>query len=344
MTIKLGVVGVGYWGPNLLRVFDSLPNCSVTRVCDTDSKKLDTFRPQYRDAEFTTDFDEVIKSTDTDAVVIAMPASLHYEFALKVLQAGKHCFVEKPLATTSDECRVLVELAEKQGLTLMVGHTFEYNSAVRYIGNLIDNGDLGDVYEIFSQRLNLGQVRSDVDAIWNLAPHDISIALYWLHAANPVAVTARGFAHIQSQQGIHDTGYITLEFDNNAVAHIVVSWLSPEKIRKSMVTGSRKMVVYDDVSVDGKVKVFEKGVDMEPADNPTTFGEYQLCVRSGDLVVPNFQFIEPLKVECGHFVECIEQSKQPLSDGRSGLRVTAVLEAATDSMASRGLRVTLDDL
>ena len=346
MTIKLGIVGVGHWGPNLLRVFNSLPDCSVTRVCDTDPKKLDSFRSQYREAEFTTDFDDVIHSTDTDAIVIAIPASMHYEFALKALEAGKHCFVEKPLATSSTECRELVETAEKRGLTLMVGHTFEYNSAVRYVRDLIDKGDLGTVYQIFSQRLNLGQVRSDVDAIWNLAPHDVSIALFWLHAAKPVAVTARGFAHIQAQQGIHDMGYITMEFDNNAVAHMVVSWLSPEKIRKSMVTGSRKMVVYDDVSVDGKVKVFEKGVDMEPANdpNPTSFGEYQLYVRSGDLVVPNFHFVEPLKVECSHFVESIMESKQPISDGRSGLRVTAILEAATDSMARGGARVQLDDL
>jgi len=269
----------------------------------------------------------------------------------RALAAGKHCLIEKPLALTSQDCRKLIELAEQKKCCLMVGHTFEYNSAVRWIEDYVNKGELGDIYHIFTQRLNLGQVRSDVDAIWNLAPHDVSIILYWIKS-NPKFVTAQGFNYLDREPALVDMGFVTIEFENGIVAHIVVSWLSPEKIRKMIIVGSKKMVIFDDVNVEGKVQVCDKGIDLLDAQNSPsspsldhdTFGKFQLLVRSGDMVTPNIPNKEPLRTECEHFIDCIKDGSKPLSDGESGLRVTQVLEGAAQSIAEGGSKILLSSL
>ncbi len=347
--LRIAVLGAGYWGPNLIRVIDQLPDSELAVVCDKDDARLDRIRTSYRNTEFTTDSDAVFANNGVDAVVVALPASLHYEYALKALAAGKHCFVEKPLATTGTECAHLIETAKANGVTLMVGHTFEFNAAVLRVKEAIDSGELGQIYHFFSQRINLGQVRNDIDVIWNLAPHDISIILFWMGGRAPVWISAQGFSYLQP--GISDLGTITMEFEDGTTAHIIVSWLSPDKIRKMMVTGSKKMIIYDDTSPDEKIRIYDKGADIMPppgsgkswADH-NNFGEFQVKLRSGDLLIPRIDFVEPLKVECSHFVECARSGNTPIADGQSGLRVTKILEAASLSAKENGKRILYEDV
>ena len=339
--VRIGLAGVGYWGNNLLRTFNTTPGCRVTVICDQDDKRrksASTFLPQVF---ATPSIDEMLARSDVDAVVVALPASAHGPVGLRALQSGKHCFVEKPLATSVAEARSLVDAAEQAGRILMVGHTFEYNPAVRYIRGLIDGGAIGDVLYIFSQRLSLGTIRNDVNALWNLAPHDVSMAHYWFNDQAPEVVQAWGHNFLQANGGIADVSMMSVEFSGGRVAQTQVSWLSPEKVRKTMIVGSRKMVVYDDVSVEQKVQIFDKGVDVKKISAPPGFGEFQLATRSGDLVVPKVDLTEPLKIECAHFVECVREGRKPMSDGVNGLRVVEVLEAATTSMREGGRAVRL---
>ncbi len=340
--LNISVLGAGYWGPNLIRVFDQLPGARVHAICDRDQGRLDAMRTDYKGASLSIDADEVIDNDETDAVIIALPASQHYEYARRALGAGKHCFVEKPLALKSAECRELIELADQRGVTLMVGHTFEYNAAVQRIKSEIEQGNLGDILQIISQRLNLGQVRQDVDAIWNLAPHDISIALFWLDGQTPEWISAQGFSHLQEK--VADMGTITLGFGSGTIVHIIVSWLSPDKIRKSYVIGSDKMIVYDDTIADRMIQIYDKGIDKVARDDANWsehngFGEFQFRLRSGDVIVPRVDMREPLRVEAEHFVDCITYGSRPISDGESGFRVTRILEAAEQSMTKNGTRV-----
>ncbi|MBT4612181.1 MAG: Gfo/Idh/MocA family oxidoreductase, partial [Gemmatimonadetes bacterium] len=276
---------------------------------------------------------------------VSTPADTHYELALRVLESGRSVFVEKPLARTSKECERLIAEAEKRGVQLMVGHTFEFNAAVEYVENLIEARELGQVYYIYSQRLNLGVVRHDVNALWNLAPHDISIALRWLKR-DPVRVAARGYTYLQA--GVEDVVYVDLEFADGVAVHIHVSWLDPGKVRRMTVVGSRKMVVYDDASTEGKIQVFDKGIDREQLDDSLgefdSFGKFQLTQRAGDVLIPKIDFVEPLKRECSHFVESVLSGKRPLTDGRNGLKVVRILEAATRSLQGGGVAIELDDL
>ena len=342
MTVGIAVVGAGYWGPNLIRNFAGLDSCELRAVCDSSSERLDSLRKTYPGVRLTEDFDELLKDDNVAGIAVATPVETHHPLCRQALESGKSVFVEKPLARTVAECEELIELQQQKTSVLMVGHTFEYNAAVEYVEDLIERQELGEVYYIYGQRLNLGIVRQDVNAMWNLAPHDISIALRWLKKM-PVAVDARGYTYLQ--KGIEDVVYLNLEFADGIAVHIHVSWLDPGKVRRLTVVGSRKMVLYDDVSTEGKIQLFDRGIDREHIEGSLgefdSFGKFQLTQRAGDVLIPKVEYIEPLRQECEHFVGCIATGKRPLTDGENGLRVVRILEAATRSLAEGGKTIAL---
>jgi predicted dehydrogenase len=346
MTVNVALVGLGYWGPNLARNLDRVAGGKLHMLCDARAERLAQFQSQYPSAQVTTDYDAVLGSERLDAVVLATPAHTHFELAKAALQAGKSVMIEKPMAQTGAQCRELMALAENNRLTLMIGHVFLYNAAVRKVKEYIQSGELGEIYCIYSQRLNLGRVRQDVNALWNFAPHDLSILSYWLEAP-PQQVIARGYSYLQPD--VEDVVFMTLDFPNGVSANVHVSWLDPHKTRLMTVVGSEKMVVYDDVSADTRIMLYDKGVTRrlngsQPADTLSlgryeTFGEFQLLIRAGDVLIPKLDFVEPLKVECQHFVECVRSGQPPLTDGYNGLHVVQALEAAQQSMHQNGAPV-----
>ncbi|UCE17500.1 MAG: Gfo/Idh/MocA family oxidoreductase [Gemmatimonadota bacterium] len=341
-TITVAVLGCGYWGPNIIRNFHQLPGAHLLSVCDLRQDRLDYVKEHFPNVETTLEVESLLARTDIDAFVVTTPADNHFSLTKRVLEADKHVLVEKPLALTSDECRELIELAESKGKTLMVGHTFLYNAAVRKLKQFVDNNELGDIYYVYSSRLNLGRIRSDINAMWNFAPHDVSIILY-LVGQEPVSVSAKGQSYIQP--GIEDVVFMHLDFDDGMKAMIHISWLDPNKVRRMTVVGSKKMVVYDDVSRDAKIVVYDKGIDKininESFGEFEGFGEFQLRLRAGDMFIPEIDFVEPLKVECSHFIDCIVNGKKPLTDGEEGLRGVKVLEAAQQSLKHDGAAVKI---
>jgi predicted dehydrogenase len=338
----LAQLGCGYWGPNLLRNFSTLPGCRVKWVAEPSPERRAYVEQNYPRTETTPEWERAVGDPEVEGVIISTPASTHYALARAALQAGKHVFVEKPLAMSVAEADELLALTA-EGQTLMVGHTFLYNPAVRYVKRLLEEGELGPVYYIYSQRLNLGQVRSDVNAWWNLAPHDVSILLYLMGGELPTSVAAHGVDYIQS--GIEDVVFATLTWPSRVTAHIQVSWLDPGKVRKMTLVGSRKMVVYDDVS-DDKIAIYDKGVDRVPRAGQRMdydhFNNFQLLHRAGDVLLPRIQFREPLGLEAAHFVECIQTGQEPLTGGRHGRDVVAVLEAGQQALREHG-RVSLGE-
>lgn len=336
MTVRLAQVGLGYWGPNLARNLATVEGGELAILCDADTSRLERMARQLPGPRLLTDFADVLADDSIDGVVLATPVESHFRLTRAALMAGKHVLVEKPLATNSTDCEELIALAEARDLRLMVGHVFVYNPAVRRVKELIDGGELGEVQYIYSQRLNLGQVRQDVNAMWNFAPHDISILCDWLDA-EPTDVTARGFSYVQP--GIEDVVFMTMAFPGGVGANVHISWLDPLKVRRMTVVGSEQMVVYDDVSADAKITIYDRGVTKRPLDAAAglgsyrTFGEFQLLLRAGDVLIPKLEFTEPLKLECQHFVDCIRTGATPRSDGRQGLRVVRTLEAAQRAMA-----------
>ena len=354
MTTKSGVpqvavVGSGYWGPNLTRNFAELPGRPLAAVCDLRADRVQAMQQRYPWIQPFTSITALLAAPGIDAVAIATPAETHHALARQALLASKHVLVEKPLATSPAECAELVELAQRKGLTLMVGHTFLYNPGLRYIRSLITSGELGDVLYVTSRRLNLGQVRQDVNVVWNLAPHDIAIILHLL-GQRPTRVIAQGLHLLRST--IADVAFLHFEFAAGQAAQAHVSWLDPRKVREVVVVGTRKMVVFDDVNLDQQVQVYDKGVEWvgpdgngRPAgrwDQFESYGEYQLLMRSGDLVVPRIRQAEPLREETAHFLDCIRQGSQPLSNGINGWEVVKVLAAASASVAAGGAASTLD--
>jgi len=341
--VRVAQAGLGYWGSNLLRNLLAVRNARVVAVADPDSRRLSDVAQRGLQVAATQDFAALLAQTDIDAVVISTPAATHADLVERALQAGKHVLVEKPLAMRVNEGQRLVAIAERNGLTLMVGHTFLYNSAVRLLKQYVQRGDLGDVYYLYSQRLNLGRVRQDINALWNFAPHDVSIALYLLDQT-PVEVSALGFAYLRG--GVEDIVFMTAVFPGNVCANVHISWLDPHKVRQMTVVGNRRMAVYDDVSTDARITLYDRGVDRVPtADSPAdfkTFAEFQLRLRSGDVTIPAFDFPEPLQVECQHFVDCILNGETPLTDGRHGLEVVKVLAAAQRSIGEAGRAVQID--
>lgn len=339
--IKIAQIGCGYWGPNLLRNFIRLSNVEISCVAEMSKERRNYLEKKYPNLYVVSDYNQIF-SNPTDAVVIATPAESHYQLAKEILSNGKHCLVEKPLALKESEAKELIELAKEKDRVLMVGHTFLFNAAVRRLKEEVKKGTLGRMYYVYSQRLNLGRVRTDVNAMWNLAPHDISILLYVLNE-NPVWISAYGERYIQDN--IEDVVFLTVGFESGVIANIHVSWLDPNKVRRMTFVGNKKMIVYDDVEKD-KIQIFDKGIDKKSMDKTLgefdSFGEFQLIKRAGNVVSPSLDFDEPLAVEAEHFVECIKNKKKPISDGYSGLMVTKILETATKSINKEGKRIELD--
>lgn len=334
--LEVAVVGCGYWGPNLIRNFNALSQCEVRLVCDVDKNRLAHMKRILPNVETTTDFDAIVSNAAIDAVAITTPVCFHFEMAMKSLQAGKHTFVEKPMATSTAECEKLIELADHQNLKLMVGHTFIYSSTVRKIKEIVDSGDLGSIRYISSRRLNLGLLQKDINVAWDLAPHDISIILYILNE-RPVSVNCQGKAYMNPE--IEDVTNMTLNFNNGGFATIYSSWLDPYKVRETTFVGSKRMLVYNDVEPTEKIKIFDKRVETPPHYN--TFAEFQYSYHYGDMYIPYVRQTEPLKVECQHFLDCIRNEAKCESGGLEGLAVVQILESASVSLKNGGARAAI---
>ena len=333
--IVLGQVGLGYWGPNLLRNFQALPTARVKMLCDLSTEALAHAGERYPELLRTTEYADLLRDSEIGAVVVSSSATTHYRLARAALEAGKHVFVEKPIALRENEAENLIRLADERDLVLMVGHLLLYHPAVTKLKELLDGGQLGDVYYLYSERRNLGKVRHDENAMWSLAPHDIAVALYLL-GEMPAAVSAQGQAYLQP--GIEDTVFFTLRFADGRLAHSHVSWLDPHKVRRLTVVGSRQMAVFDDVEPSEKLRIYDKGVDRMP--EYASYGD-ALTLRFGDIYAPHLEMQEPLRLECQHFVDCVAHGRQPLSDGRNGLAVLRVLERLQRSLDSEGSLVRL---
>lgn len=336
--LKVAVVGCGYWGPNLIRNFNALSQCEVRSVCDVDKSRLAHMKRILPSVETTTDFDAIVNDMEIDAIAITTPVRCHFEMAMKSLQAGKHTFVEKPMAASTAECEKLIELADRQNMTLMVGHTFIYSSTVRKIKEIVDSGDLGSIRYISSRRLNLGLLQKDINVAWDLAPHDISIMLYLLNE-RPVSVNCQGKAYVNPE--IEDVTNMTLNFCNGGFATIYSSWLDPYKVRETTFVGSKRMLVYNDVEPTEKIRIFDKRVETPPHYN--TFAEFQYSYHYGDMYVPYVRQTEPLQVECQHFLDCIRTEAKCESGGLEGLAVVQILEAASKSLQCGGAKVDIVD-
>lgn len=336
--IGVGIIGCGYWGPNLVRNLNSLDDSSVRWLCDLNSGRLEHLKKLYSSLQTTQDHQVLLDDPSVHAIVIATPVSTHFKLAKASLLAGKHTFVEKPLARSSAECEELIELADSKGLVLMVGHTFLYSSPVRKIRELIDRGDIGQIRYISARRLNLGLFQKDINVAWDLAPHDISIILYLLKQS-PVSVNCRGHANVT--QGIEDITTMCLNFDNSLFASIQNSWLDPLKVREMTIVGDRRMILYNDVAPLEKVKIFDARVETPP--HYDTFADFQYAYHYGDVYVPYLKHAEPLKVETQHFMDCIQTGAKPLSSGEDGLRMVRILEAASLSLKRGGAETTLEE-
>jgi predicted dehydrogenase len=334
--IRIGVIGYGYWGPNLVRAFAETPGLAVAAVSDLDAKKLDLVQRRYPAVEVTTRFQDLLQDPAIDAVAVATPVGTHFELGMAALKAGKHLWLAKPMAETSLQAHKLVEESEKRNLTLIVDHTFIYTGAVRKMGDVIRGGELGQLYYYDSIRVNLGLFQRDVNVISDLAVHDFSI-LDFLLGQHPVAVSASGINHFPGTP--ENLAFITLFYDSGIIAHTNVSWLAPMKVRQILVGGSKKMIAYDDLQPSEKVKIYDKGVRF--TDDPKEIYEMRVGYRTGDMWAPKLDGSEALRVEADHFVDCIAHGKHPQTDARAGLRVVELVEAATSSMRGRGETVYL---
>jgi predicted dehydrogenase len=334
--LKVGVIGCGYWGPNLIRNFNQLSRSSVTRVADLDEARLKYIKTLYPSLETTIDYKDITSDPEIDIVAVATPVYSHYRFASEALRSQKHVFVEKPITASVKEAEELINLAEYHQRKLMVGHTFIYTSAVKKMKQIIDSGELGKIYYINSQRLNLGLFQQDINVIWDLAPHDISIILYLLDF-EPTAVSAIGTSHINS--AIEDVAILTIKFSNGLLAFVQTSWLDPDKIRKMTVVGSKKMMVFDDVQPTEKIRIYDKGVEMPK--HYDTYAEFHYSYKYGDIVIPKINGGEPLKTELDHFIDCIENNEPPQSAGNEGLQVIQILEAADKSLKNENKPVLI---
>jgi predicted dehydrogenase len=332
--IRVGIVGYGYWGPNLLRNFSEAPHTCVVAVSDLYGERLALAKRRSPGIRVTQHVEELLNDPEVDAVAIATPVSTHFDLAMEALRAGKHVLVEKPFTSTSEQALHLIEEADRRKLVLMVDHTFVYTGSVRKIRELIAGGKLGDIYYYDSVRVNLGLFQHDVDVIWDLAVHDLAIINYTLQA-QPSAVAATGMNHVAG--GNEDIAYITVFFENNLIAHINVNWLSPVKVRRTLVGGSKQMIVYDDMEPSEKVKVYDRGITI--TDSPEAVYKMLIGYRTGDMYAPRLDLAEALRVEAEHFADCIEHGTRPITGGEAGLAVVRILEAASWSMKNRGLLV-----
>ncbi|MEJ2147312.1 MAG: Gfo/Idh/MocA family oxidoreductase [Acidobacteriota bacterium] len=332
--IRIGVIGYGYWGPNIVRNLMGHADCDVAMICDASPCSLERARKLYPGAKLSTDAHELLRSPSLDAVAVITPVSTHFSFAKEALENGKHVFVEKPFTLTSDQGRQLIDLADKNNLMIMVDHTFLFTGAVRKIKELVDQDSLGKLYYYDSTRVNLGLFQHDVNVVWDLAPHDLSIMDH-LIPGRPEALVATGETHFN---GFEDVAYITVYYSDSVIAHFNVNWLSPVKVRMTLIGGEKRMMVWNDLEPDEKIKVYDKGVEVE------TRGEvYDLLVsyRTGDMLAPKVEPVEALKLETRYFLDCIEKGERPFNDGQAGVRIVEMLEAADQSIHNRGRLVEL---
>jgi len=332
--LRVGVVGLGYWGPNIVRALHDVEDAEVAWICDLDPDALDVMGRRYPAVARTRDLEHVLADDSVDAIAIATPVTTHFPLATAALRAGKHVFVEKPLAASSDEAAALIELAEEKNLVAMPGHTFLYSPAVNMVAEMIRSGELGDIYFISTSRVNLGLHQKDVSVAWDLGPHDFSILRHWL-GETPSHISALARSCVMSDTP--DVAFINLEFASGPVAHVEIAWLAPTKLRRTTICGSRKMVVYDDTSNE-PVRVFDSGVAIP---NPETFGEYKLTYRTGDILSPRVAAAEPLQLELRDFCEAIRLGETPRSSAALGLEVVRMIEAVDESLALGGSRVEL---
>jgi predicted dehydrogenase len=334
--IKVGVVGCGYWGPNLVRNFRSLGDCDMKVMCDMNEQRLAHLKSLYPEVEGSVDYNHMLNGIGLDAVVIATAVKAHFPLAKASLLAGKHTMIEKPLASSTAQCEELIDIAEKNGLVLMIGHTFLYSPAVRKIKEIVDAGDIGDIRYICARRLNLGLFQKDINVAWDLAPHDISIIQHVM-GEQPVAVNCRGSAHITP--GVEDVTTMCLTFRRQQTAVVQSSWLDPRKVREMTIVGSQRMIVYDDVAPLEKIRIFDARVERPP--HYDTFAEFHYAYHYGDVYAPYVKQEEPLKVECQHFLDSIKNGSVPLSDGRQGMQLVQILEASSESLRRGGGPVEL---
>jgi len=334
--VRVGVIGYGYWGPNLVRNFVETPDMQLIAVADLRQDRLDLVQRRYPGVEVTKDCREIINHPHIDAIAISTPVSTHFPLAMEALRAGKHVLVEKPMTSSSEEAMRLIDEAERRNLVLMVDHTFVYTGAVRKIRELIDKGSIGDLYYYDSTRVNLGLFQQDVDVIWDLAVHDLSIMEYIL-PESPVEVSATGIGHVNG--AAENIAYVTAYYEGSLIAHLNVNWLSPLKIRRTLIGGSKQMIVYDDIETSEKIRVYDKGVVVK--NGPESLYKLLVSYRSGDMYAPQIEITEALRVESQHFADCILNGKTPITDGLSGLRVVSILEAATRSMREHGRSIHL---
>jgi len=333
--VRVGVIGCGYWGPHLVRNLHEMPEAELIGVSDLRPERLDYVGSRYPGVRLLSDHHDLL-ATDVDAVVVASPIHTHYAVARDALLAGKHVLVEKPLATNVTEAAELVTLAGCRRRVLMAGHTFLYNPAVQELRRLVQAGELGRIYYGDAARLNLGLFQRHANVLWDLAPHDISILMHVL-GQDPVMVSARGSTCVQAD--VHDVCYMEIQFSGGTSAHVHVSWLDPDKVRRLTLVGDRRMAVFDDVSATAKLRIYDQGVEYPVTD---TYGEFELAYRHGEIVIPYIAWREPLRLECEHFLDCVRRGDRPLSDGEQGLAVVATLQAADRSLRSGGLRVPVE--
>jgi predicted dehydrogenase len=334
--LKIGVVGCGYWGPNLVRNFRSLPHCQVKVVCDGDAERRRHMKTLYPDVETGETHEHALNGCEVDAVVVATPVRHHFKIARDSLLAGKHTFIEKPMASSLAECAELNQIAESKKLVLMVGHTFLYAPPIRKIKEIVDFGDIGEIQYIASRRLNLGLFQKDINVAWDLAPHDISIILH-IMGETPEFVSCNGTAHVTP--GIEDVTLMYLSFSRKRCAMIHNSWLDPRKVREMTIVGTRRMIVYDDVAPLEKIKIYDTRVERPP--HYDSFAEFQYAYHYGDIYAPHIKQDEPLRVECQHFLDCIREGKEPLTSGRQGANLVQILETAKESLRRGGERLPL---
>ncbi len=334
--INIGVIGYGYWGPNLVRNFQELSECQVKMVSDLSGERCRLAQQRHPALHVTQDYLQLIQNPKIDAIVIATPVATHFPLAMASLKAGKHVFVEKPLAASSEEVLQLMEEAERRNLLVMVDHTFVYTGAVQKIRSLIQEGELGDIYYYDAVRVNLGLFQHDVNVLWDLAVHDLSIMDYVL-PIKPLGVSATGMSHVSG--GPENIAYLTVLFPDRLIAHVHVNWLAPTKVRRTLIGGTQKMIVYDDIEPSEKIKIYDKGITVEANDEEV----YRTLVgyRTGDMWAPHIELTEALKTEAQHFVSCLETGQTPITDANAGLRLVQVLEAASESLARQGQMVEL---
>jgi predicted dehydrogenase len=335
--LGIGIIGYGYWGPNLVRNFMEVGSARVVGVCDLRPERLAHVKARYPTIETTNDYRGLIRNSAIDAIAVATPVSSHFDLAMAALRAGKHVLLEKPLTATAEQAKRLLDEAERNGRILMVDHTFVYTSAVRKIKEVVETGNLGEIYYYDSVRVNLGLFQHDVNVLWDLAVHDLSIMDHVI-PTRPCAVSATGMSHVPGEP--ENVAFLTLFFENRLIAHMHVNWLAPVKVRRTLIGGSQKMIVYDDLEPSEKVKIYDKGITFN--NNPENVYQMLIDYRMGDMWAPQLDLTEALRTEALHFIRCIEKSVPPITSGQEGLRVVQILEAATRSMAQRGHPVEWD--